>query len=244
MKVISGISDRVAKILCHCCQEDHFVLVDFNKHYDAKDQDEYVFEFTFDIKDDRYSYHTLKQRLRDSINLVRNEDNFRHEESVDMVLMTPDMMAELYEEMRLWIDKLLTDEERDKIRLSEKPDFVKKYVRFKAKGKFRKQKNDWVELYPFRGSDGLTWYIDHFEDDTGRVYLHDFGLGWFFTKSYTNKQIRQYSLRYLFKKGWYGMRQMYCSLNKAEAIKFLGTINWVFRNAKKDEKGLSYIMID
>jgi hypothetical protein len=253
MKVITARQEKIARVNCSCCGADeHFVDILFNKRLDRNDPEDYLFEFEFDTKNDRYQFSTLKRRIQDSFNLLRNKDNFRHDEYIDTILLEPEQVKEIYDVVREYAKKELSKEELAKIDNPEKPEFKKHYIKFK-KG----EANDWVELFIFRGKDGLTMYIDHFEDKKapGRVLLHDFGIAWFIPKSTLQKEqkrakkeekrkIRIYAWDWLLKRNKTGMRHMYCSLTKSETIRFLSSINYIFTNIVKKAKGeLSCIMI-
>lgn len=241
MKVISARVEKIARVNCSCCGDDeHYVDISFNKRFDEKDPDEYLFEFEFDTADGIHPFMPLKHRLRNIINMLKNEDNFRHEEYCDAILLDPEQLLEIYDVVREYADKVLNEKEKDMINNPDRPEFIKKYVKFK-----KQHKNDWVEVFPFRGEDGLTYYIDHFEDEKepNKVLLHDFGIGWFYPKNTHPEDIRRYCRWYLFKNSKTGFRHMTCSLTKTEAIKFLASLNYIFTNVEKKEDELSCIMI-
>lgn len=233
MKVITARQEKIARVNCSCCGPDeHFVDIFFNKHLDRNDPKDYLFEFIFDIKDDIWVFPPLKRRIQESINLLRNQDNFRYDEYVDAILLEPEQIKEIYDVVREYAEKELSKEELIKIDTPEKPEFKKHYIKFKES-----QPNDWVELFIFRSKDGLTIYIDNFEDsnEPGKVLLHDFGIGWFIPKSTLPKYIRRYAWDWLLKRSKTGMRHMYCSLTVSETIRFLSSLNYVFINTIRKE---------
>jgi len=242
MKVISARQEKIARVNCSCCGDDeHWVDIFFNKRFDEKDPDEYLFEFVFDTADGIHPFMPLKDRLREVKNMLKNEDNFRHEEFCDAILLDPEQLLEIYDVVREYADKILNEKEQDMINSPDKPEFKRNYIKFK-----KKTTNDWVEIFPFRGEDGLTWYIDHFEEegeDKNKVLLHDFGIGWFYPKNTLPEYIRRYCRWYLFKYSKTGFRHMSCSLTKSDAIKFLASLNYIFTNATKEEGKMSCIMI-
>lgn len=241
MKVISARQEKIARVNCSCCGEDeHWVDIFFNKRFDEKDPDEYLFEFEFNTSDGIHPFWPLKDRIREVKNMLRNEDNFRHEEHCDAILLDPEQIVELYEVVREYADQIFNDKEKAMVDSPDKPEFVKKYVKFK-----NKIDTTWAEVYPFRGIDGLTWYIDtHLEKEApDKIYLHDFGIGWFYPKSTLKEYIRRYCRQYLFKQSKTGFRHMYCSLTKKEAIRFLASFNYIFNNMIKEEGKLQCIMI-
>jgi len=242
MKIISARHEKIARVNCSCCGDDeHFVDIFFNRYLDHNDTKDYLFEFEFDTKNDRYQFSTLKRRIQDSFSLLRNKDNFRHDEYIDSILLEPEQVKEIYDVVLEYTEKELSKKELAKIDTPEKPEFKKYYIKFK-KG----QSNDWVELFFFRGKDGLTMYIDHFEDskEPNKVLLHDFGIAWFIPKSTLPEYIRRYAWDWLLKRSKTGMRHMYCSLTISETIQFLSSINYVLTNTIKKAKGeLSCIMI-
>jgi hypothetical protein len=246
MKVISAHHEKIARVNCSCCGDDeHFVDIFFNKRYGEPplDPDDYLFEFEFDIKNDRWMFPPLKRRIQEARALLKNEDNYRNEEYVDCILLEPEQLLDIYEVVREYADKVLTEAEQKLIDVPVKPEFIKWYIKFK-----RSSKNDWVEIFFFRGEDGLTVYLDHFEDDEkpetkNKVWIHDAGIGWFIPARTLPEYIRRYALGWLLKRSATGMRHMYCSLTKAETIRFLAALNYIFTNVEKDEKGHSCITI-
>jgi len=106
MKIISARQEKIARVNCSCCGEDeHFVDIFFNRNLDHKDSEEYLFEFVFDTKDDIYAFRPLKQRIRDSWNLLRNEDNYIRNESVDAILLDLEQVEEIYSVVREYAKK-------------------------------------------------------------------------------------------------------------------------------------------
>jgi len=241
MRIISSGHEKIARVNCACCGDDeHFADIFFNKELDEKDPDEYLFEFEFDSPDCVNPFPPLKRRIQEAFNLLKNEDNYRHDEYVDAIMVKPDQMIALYEVIREYADKVLSEEQKKEIDNPVKPEFKKWYIKFK-----KEVKHDWAEVSFFRSNDGLVLYLDNFEseDRPNELMLHDGGIGWFIPKNTPIEYIRRYAWNWIFKRSLTGMRHMYCSLTKVETVQFLAALNYIFTNAKKDEKGISWITI-
>lgn len=241
MLIISSGHEKIARVNCTCCGDDeHFVDIFYNKIFDEKDPDEYLFEFEFDSPDMLNPFPPLKERLRQSLALLKNEDNYRHDEHVDSILLNPDQFLAMYKVTRSYADNILTDAEKAKIDNPAKPDFKKYYIKFK-----KQSVSDWAEVYFYRSKDGLALYFDNYEtkEDLSKVYIHSGGIGWFIPQDTPKEYIKRYAREWFFKKSLTGMRHMYCSLNREETIDFLSALNYILTNIKQDEKGLQYVCI-
>jgi len=232
MKVISFGSDKIAKVLCAYCDYDHYVDISINKELDEKDPDEFIFEFEFDTERGIYTFPPLKQRIQEAWNLLKNENNFRHDEHVDALTLRLAQIVELYEVLTESAKKYLSEEDVAKMDNPTKPEFIKKYVELK-------------KLYVFRGLEGLSLHIDNFEttEEPNKILLHDFGLGWFLSQDTSKKHIRRFAKTWLFKQSTHGFRHMYCSLTKSETVRFLAVLNYIIINTKSDKEGIPCLEI-
>jgi hypothetical protein len=237
MITISAGQEKIARVNCACCNDDeHYVDIFFNTELDDKDESEFLFEFKFGADD---AYPSFGQRLQEFISFFKNEDNYRYNEFIDSIHLKLSQFVEIYEVVREYADKVLSNTEKKLIDNPLQPEFSKWFIKFKSQAK-----PDLAEVFFFRSEDGLNMFFHNLEDENDpRLMLTEGGIGWSIGKGVNKKTLKRWAWNWLLKRGQFGFREMYCSLTKSETIIFLASLEYIFSNMQHNDKGDKWVTI-
>lgn len=248
MKIIRHGYDRVARLDCSCCMEDHTATFDIVTTYN-EDKDKSCFEdyaLYIKIEDKNLMDVGFFFRLKEYIKFKRNWKNY-----IDGKLMTAhgilihtDQYEELYQVLKDGLTKhnILSPEEVDFIENTEHTFLDKKVpielIKYNPKALIKKNtytpEDEWTWI-PFMGDD-FVLSVDQFADEdksTNKVWVADTVFGFKLNEEETKKDVNKMARRYLWNE-WYGFiaGNFEGFMTKENVVKFLSFLYYFPKTLK------------
>jgi hypothetical protein len=221
MIIISSRLEKIARVLCSCCYEDHFFDIEANTNYLKIDPDDCLFYFEFKQKD----FQSLKDRLRTFKCFLRNKFQFK---SLDSILIDLDQLRKIVEVLKSYSTTFGFEEEYTRSLDVEEIKFIKMDY-------YDKKRKDSFDLVIFNKND-LIINLDCVKDD-GKLYYYDIEIGFNPTNFSLKKRI-SLGLSYLFAKGKSVLRDYEVSINKDDFMELIRTLNYIKNNSEPSERGI------
>jgi hypothetical protein len=248
MKIISAVSEEIARLHCSCCDEDHIMRIKKNKFYDPKEENDALFYFEFD-EPPALPYPILKERIRRIREFLKSEDydiclllNMDQLIQLYSVLLDsyPDFVASLQPELKF-------NPER---KPEEGPWLTKRKYWFGYKRTYDHKDDGWYEARFALGPsmhmgkldyDSLSFKIDAFQGehlDPTHMYYHDFELGYLLPEGYPDKEERRRSAKeFLLKKSRTYFLHYEVGVTVKMLIDMLRLFGYIAGHKNKDEHG-------